>query len=72
MENRFLNTDSQEEIIFNIKDDGVVLKALTNTCYLKIHNIWINLAKKKQKADLEDFIKEKLLAITFFSNLSFD
>lgn len=49
--------DSQEEIVFNIKDDGVVLKALTNTCYLKIHNVWINLAKKRQKADLEDFIK---------------
>ena len=67
-----MNMDSQEEIVFDIRDDGVVLKALTNTCYLKIHNVWINLAKKRQKADLEDFIKEKLLAIPFFANLSFD
>jgi len=39
----------------------VELKALPNSCYIKMHNIWINMAKKKQKENTEDLIKQKLL-----------
>jgi hypothetical protein len=73
VENRFLSEQSAaEEILFNYKDEGVALKALPNTCYLKIHNIWISMAKKKHKTDTKDFIKHKLLAVPFFANLSFE
>lgn len=37
-----------------------------------MHNIWISLAKKKHKEWTEDYIKQKLLSIGFFANLSFE
>lgn len=58
--------------MFGLGDQGVVLRALPNTCYLKIHNVWINMAKKRHKSHQEDLIKQKLLTNPFFSSLSFD
>ncbi len=57
MENRFLAQETLEEIVFNVKQEGVTLKALPSSCYIRIHNIWINMAKRQCNSDTQDFIK---------------
>lgn len=71
VENRYLGWHVQDSVLFNVRDGEVGLRAQPGTCYLKIHNIWIEMAKKRIKTETEDFIKQKLLNVPFFANLTF-
>ena len=71
MENRYVGPGIEDDVFFNVNEGEVTLWTMRGSCYLRVHNIWIEKAKKKHKMDMEEYIKKKLLDIPFFSNLTF-
>ena len=71
VENRYIGPGIEDQIFFNINEGEVTLSTLPSTCYLRVHRIWLERAKKQHKSDMEEYAKRKLMAVPFFANLDF-
>ena len=71
-EPRIVDDSIRDKLVFNLDEGTTEITALNNVTLVKVHKVWVKMAREAADTKKKQYIKSKLLKIPFFAELNFE